>query len=178
MTSLWQWFNYYEARVPAGKTLLRINVDETSIALYQGGNSGCIFFSKKRQFTEEEPVQRVPRAKLRGAFTHVAFICDRTDIQPLLPQVLVGNEKFFLRRDFETLYNEAPANVYLVRQKSAWNNTTLFISILTLLSRILAPFASQLQPCLIFDAAKCHLNPSIFEPVIGSRFGPCYVQHY
>ena len=42
-----------------------------------------------------EPHESASRAKRRACLTHVAFIRDRPDIQPLLPQVLIGNETTF-----------------------------------------------------------------------------------
>ena len=46
---MWQWYNYAESQVPAGKQTLRINLDETSVCLFQGDAKGTVFFSKKRK---------------------------------------------------------------------------------------------------------------------------------
>ena len=117
--AFWQWWNFAESRAPAGRTPLRINVDETSVCLVLGVARGNIFFRKRRSPPTEEPVQRAKRSKRRTCLTHVAFVCDRTDLQPLLPQVLIGNCATFLQRDWAALTAACPANVHLIRQKGA-----------------------------------------------------------
>jgi hypothetical protein len=52
--------------------------------------------------------------------------------------------------------------VYLLRQRSAWNNTDLFVWTIGLLGRILAPFASQYTRIFFFDAAKIHISTRVF----------------
>ena len=123
---MWQWWNYCSSHVSVGKTSLTINLDETSICLYQGGGKGNIFVSKKRMAAgETEPIQRTPRGKTRSCMTHVAFICDNPDVQRVLPQVILGNEATFPASAFPLLYRSSPGNVKLIRQKSAWNNELL-----------------------------------------------------
>ena len=57
------------------------------------------------------------------------------------------------------LRNESlPANVHLVRQKSAWNNAELCTAILKVLKDALAPHLSALHPVLLLDAAKIHVS--------------------
>ena len=42
----WQWYKYYEANVPPGKKILRINWDETAICLDQCTKKRNIFVFK------------------------------------------------------------------------------------------------------------------------------------
>ena len=84
----WQWWNYYRSIIPSPKLPLRLNLDETSVCMYQGDVEGNIMVSKKRA---REIVQQVPHAKRRCRMTHVGLICDRPEIQRLLPQVLIIN---------------------------------------------------------------------------------------
>ena len=70
--AVWQWHNYYVLRkVPPGVSPIRINLDETSIKLFQGEGRGTILVDKSRP----RPRRRVPHAKRRCCLTHVAFIC-------------------------------------------------------------------------------------------------------
>ena len=55
-----------------------------------------------------------------------------------------------------------PPNVKLIRQKSAWNNSTLFAEVIVWLAAALAPWMDALQPILSFDAHKLHLAPCVF----------------
>ena len=58
-TAVWQWYNYLESQTPTGFKLLRLNLDETSVKLYQGDQKGTCFFKKKRP--------REPNASEEGA---------------------------------------------------------------------------------------------------------------
>ena len=99
--AVWQWWNHHCAQVSDGKSILRINLDETAVCLFQGGCKGTIFTGKKRQ--RGEAFQRVAKGNRRCYLTHVALICDRADIQPLLPQTLIGNEHTFPARSMAAL---------------------------------------------------------------------------
>ena len=156
---MWRWWNYAVSRVPPLKEPLRLNMDETSVALYQGSAKGTVFVSKKRR--RGVPVQRVSRKAQRTCLTHVAFICDQTFAQPSLPQVVIGNCATFLVRDWTQLNAESPVNVHLIRQKSAWNNEGVCRRIIRLLGAALRPFSARFQPILLMDARRVHLHPSI-----------------
>ena len=67
--------------------------------------------SPQKKTANGEVLQNVSRAKQRTCLTHVAFICDRSDLQPLLPQVLIGNEATFKSREMGDLRAECPPNV-------------------------------------------------------------------
>ena len=151
----WQWYNYAEAHVPAGKDVLRLNLDETSICLFQGNDKGNVLLSKKRP-AEHGPMQRVSRARRRTCLTHVAFLCDQPEIQPLLPQVLIGNEATFQVRAMARLQSARPTNVRLVRQKSSWNNQQLCAIIIRMLAHALRPYKDRFQPVLLLDACRLH----------------------
>ena len=108
-----------------------MNVDETSVCLFQGTAKGTVM-ARKRKFNDatandgpREPAQKVNRNTRRTCLTHVAFVCDRPDTQRLLPQMVIGSEHTLTARDWPALLGRAPRNVYIVRQKSAWNNYEL-----------------------------------------------------
>ena len=157
---VWQWWNYCCGQIPEGKTVLKINMDETSICLFQGDQKGNVFLSKKRK-AGAQPSQRVPRSKRRCCLTHVAFMCDRADLQHLLPQVIIGNESTFPARAMARLRSLCHPNVFLVRQKSAWNDSSLCALIVRWLALALRPHLAHLQPVLLFDAAKIHIAPNV-----------------
>jgi hypothetical protein len=172
---VWQWYNCCSARAPAGKSLLRINLDETSVCLFQGGGRGTVLFNKRKQPLAEEPRERASRAKRRACLTHVAFVCDRSDIQAVLPQVLIGNQATFLARDFDALQASCPRNVHLIRQKSAWNNKAVMVRILAFLAVALNPFRSTLQPVLLLDACKVHIHTATLQRSIALGIWPIVV---
>ena len=149
--AVWHWYNYVTSRIPPGKEVLRLNLDETSVCLYQGGGKGNVFVSRKRRVT-----QRAPIGKRRCCITHVGVICDQTDIQPRLPQVLIGNEFTFQAGAIAALRASSPSNVVLLRQKSAWNNHATCAWIIRRIGLALAPYAGRYQPVLLLDASRVH----------------------
>ena len=176
----WQWCNCAARCAAPGLTLLRINLDETSVCLFQGSSKGAVRCSKRRQDSRPEPVQRVARSKKRACLTHVALLCDGADLQPLLPQFIVGNERTFLVRDREALRAACPSNVHLVRQKSAWNNIALCARIVKMLGAALraycpVPFVRRWQPVLLLDACRLHLHRSIVDACLAEGIWPILV---
>ena len=88
-------------QVPPGTIALRLNLDETSVCLFQGDAKGNVFANKRQH--PDGYAQRAPRSKRRSCLTHVGIICDRPDLQPLLPQVIIGNERTFPKACFAEL---------------------------------------------------------------------------
>lgn len=172
---MWQWYNCCASRVPEGKSILRINMDETSVCLFQGGGKGTVVFKKRRDPPPDEPVERASRAKRRCCLTHVAFICDRPDIQPVLPQVLIANETTLPAGQLAALQAAAPANVYLIRQKSAWNDAKLMLRIITYLALALRPHFSSVQAVLLMDACRVHIPPAVLYRSLAWHIWPIIV---
>ena len=160
-------FNYAEWLAECkGRTLFRMNLDETAICLYPGIARGAVFVSKKRAREDRALMQHVPFAKRRCYVSYVSIVCDRADIQPLLPQFLVANERTLLRREVDALVRAAPANVVLWRRRSAWSTAQLTARIVGSLSNALRALRARLpdaQPVLIFDAAKIHLHALVLR---------------
>lgn len=159
---MWQWYNFVTTDIPAGKTILRVNIDETSVCFWQGSAKGTVVLKKSRYARELAPVQSVTRQEQRTYLTHVACVCDRSDLQPRMPQFIIVNAKWFKVADAKVLNDEASPNVFVIRQKSAWNNTFLLIKMLQCLARLLGPeLMATLYVVLFLDASRLHLPPSI-----------------
>ena len=154
----WRWYNYVESQVPPGKEVLRLNLDETSVCLFQGSGRGNVFVSKKRRVA-----QHVPRSVRRRCMTHIGIACEKNDIQPSLPQVLIGNEATFPARAMAALRASCPPNVHLLRRKSAWNNEMVCSWVIKLLGRVLAPHRGRYQPILLLDASRIHLARGVLR---------------
>ena len=145
------------AKIPAGRTPLRINLDETDICLYQGARMGNIFAP-----SGSLAVQNVSLGMRRTYMTHVAIICDAPHIQPLLPQILICNERTIPKAQLATLRAGLPKNVRLLRQRSAWSNTVLMRWVVRLLGAAVAPFLAEFVPTFLFDASKTHTHATVF----------------
>ena len=134
-----------------------MNLDETAICLFQGGGKGNLFLSKTGNAH-----QHATRGGRRAYLSHVAFICDDPAIQPLLPQVIIGNEHTLKARELATYRAICPPRVRVLRRQSAWVNWQLIVQIIQWLAAALAPFISEVQPLLFFDACRPHLHARVF----------------
>jgi len=162
---VWQWFNYAEAlAAERGRSILRVNLDETSVCLFPGRSKGAVFVSPKR--LREGGGQQVPKWKRRCCLTHVALVCDRPDVQPTLPQFVIGNERTLLVRDLAALRGSCPRNVTLVRQKSAWSSAAVTARIVRELAVAVGSVRARLgdfQLVLLLDAARIHYAPAVLR---------------
>lgn len=146
-------------------------MDETAICVFQGGGKGNIFVRR----TDPMAVQNVTRGQRRTYFTHVAFICDQPELQPLLPQVLVGNEHTFQAGQMAAMQAACPPNVQLIRQRSSWNNSALCARIIRRLGETLSPYSATHQPILLFDAHRVHLTKEVFDACAAAGVWPVVV---
>ena len=171
----WQWFNSLSRRVSAGRRVLRLNLDETSVCMWQGAGKGTLFHSRKRHGPRDEPVQVASRQQRRLCMTHVAIICDDPAIQPLLPQFFIGNQKVFPKREWGAVQASCPSNVVLVRQQSSWNNTKLFTIIVNRLGVVLRPFLCSVQPVLLMDTCRLHFAKPAVAACFSASIWPVFV---
>ena len=154
---------------------MRLNLDETSISLFQGGGKGTLFHPRKRQGPRGEPVQVASRQQRRLCMTHVAIICDDPAVQPLLPQFFIGNRVVFSQREWGALQASCPSNVVLVRQQSSWNNTKLFAIIVHRLGVVLRPLLCSVQPVLLMDACRLHFAKPAVAACMSANIWPIFV---
>ena len=151
---MWRWFNYHASRCPADKVLLRLNLDETSVCLWNGDDSGNVLVRRRRG--ADDVRQDVRRGATRTNFTHVAIICDDPEMQPLMPQVFIGNSHTLKSGEMNTLRAMAPTNVWIIRAASAWNNGHILNWIFSLIADALRPHASRFFPVMLLDCARQH----------------------
>ena len=74
----------------AGREPVFLNFDETSIPQWWSQPKGCVV-KKSRWRGGVAPQAAVPSRRRRGAVTLGVLVTDRADLQPLLPQVVIGN---------------------------------------------------------------------------------------
>jgi hypothetical protein len=174
---VWQWYNFAESVAAArGRRILRVNLDETAVKLYPGRSRGSLFVSQKR--LRDGGGQRLPKWKQRCCLTHVALVCDRTDVQPVLPQYVIGNERTLLVRNMGVLRGDCPSNVRILRQQSAWNNAAGTARIVRELAVAVAATRDRLgefQIVLILDAARIHYAPQVLRACASAGVWPIVV---
>ena len=95
--------------------------------------------------------------------------------QPLLPQVLIGNEHTFKAREMEALQSARPPNVYLLRQKTAWDTKESMKRVLRLLGDALGPHLHRVQPVLLLDACRVHYAADVLAQCASRQLWPVVV---
>ena len=162
--TFWKWGKFLGDVTPRGKTLVRINLDETSVAHVPDTIRGLVVSRRHWGPYGRRPVVR--SKKTRGAVTYVALICDSPSLQPKLPQFILGNERRLTRNTLAVAEDERPPNVRVWRDKSSWNNHTVMCRILRALASVLRTQAPYFQPALVLDVAACHLHASVMQTAI------------
>ena len=95
----WRWWNYLEWN-GNDTPILKINLDETSVAFNQGGSRGHIFVPCRARGLLK---RSIPRATRRRNLTVIAIICNDVEMQPYLPQYIIANKTTFKAKDFASL---------------------------------------------------------------------------
>ena len=170
-TSLWRQTNYAETLAASrGRTLVRLNLDETAVCLFPGRGKGAVFLT--RADVSQCGGQKVPRWKRRCYMTHVGVLADDAEVQRAMPQVIVANERTLQARALSALRLAAPPNVLLLRQKSAWSSALLTARIVRLIAAAVERLHERLprvQILLYLDAAKIHLTPVVLRACRDAR---------
>ena len=134
-TAVWQWFHFLQRQVPPCDSVLRLNLDETSVKFWYEPRMGL------RRPAGEVPrvgfARQASRSQLRRAFSHIAIICDDTGLQPHLPQVLLVNERTVTAEQHRRWTSLPGCNAKLWRGKSAWINDEVFAKIVRELGKVL-----------------------------------------
>ena len=124
----WQWARYcHDECLREGKHPLLINIDESPMPLVYANAMGHIVRGLGPHADRcKEPRRAASRHEQRVHYTFVAMICNNTEIQKLLPQVIIVPERVLPIAAWRAIDNELPENVYLVRQPSMWVTATLY----------------------------------------------------
>ena len=185
----WQWSNFYHSAVPAGKRILRLGLDETSIQCYSGRPFGCVF--TRAGASDRSLEQHLPKKKRRKCLTLIATVADDDLVQDVLPMFLIGNFNAFLKRDMKLLRDVAGPRVELIRcgdhilfcrflrvfnrQNSAWNNVDVFCHVIRRFHAVLKPMLASLQPVLYMDSLPLHITPRVTQLLSKCSLWPCVV---
>ena len=161
---MWKWNQYLHSLIPDGKIALNINLDETSIALWQPRHRGNVSFRKHSvRKARSKFVCNVTLSEQRSNITHVAMCCDRTEIQPRLPQFLLVHTRLLRKRDLPLVLPLLSENVFVIRGKSSWSSEASMTAVFRKLVEVLRDVRHVYQPILFLDTAPPHLHASLFD---------------
>ena len=173
---MWQGANYFKAQaLAANRRLVRVSLDESSVALFPEQRKGIVFLSRRRRRFEAPPRMDVTRSVLRCNLTYVAFATDNEELQEQLPHILIGSETLFKANAFEALFEAAPDNFYLRRERKAWNNRQIMLEIVHLLARTRSGLRANPFLLLVLDTAGCHLNHEVHTACMRNDIFPLIV---
>ena len=96
VTAVWQWWNYLASHCSPEKKLLRLNLDETAVRPYMDPVRGLVVTGAEEP--RGKPLRSASRRQQRTCLSHIAIVCDDTSVQPVLPQIIVGNCKAVLKK--------------------------------------------------------------------------------
>ncbi len=161
----------------SGKTLLRVNLDETAIRLFCEPAKGSVVLRPDWSRREPNRVRmRASKSLRRGSFTHVAAVCDCSSLQPFIPQAFLGGHNVILQRDVNAVLDDLPHNAYLLRKDNGWADQESLAVVLKLLSRaIRTRCGEQVQPALLMDTFAAHLSPAFLRACRRSGFWVIFV---
>lgn len=164
--STWQWANFWASRCPPGKTVVHVNMDETSIPLWQNPGRGLVRIPEgKSRKAVLESEQRATLAKRRCYMSLLCFLSDDEEVQKKLPQVLVVNEKTISVVMRNALEEELAfrEDFFLLRRKSAWTDAAFLGQVLRLVAGCLAPFAASRHLLFAMDCSPVHATTSVAQ---------------
>ena len=100
--------------------------------------------------------------ELRACLTHVAIIASRPDVQRMLPQELLGNQRVLLARDTREVQPHMPSNVRIIRGKCGWTNVAYVRGLMHRIAPAVRRVGDHLVPVLLMDCARQRIHRSVF----------------
>lgn len=141
-----------------------VNLDETSIRLYQKFAPGCLVpCARKRKQSAKSLHMNVTRGQFLGSFTLVAMICDCATLQPHLPQVLFMNSSQISAQEFAAVTHRLPPNVTAIRSTNTWTTAEKMKQIFAALANTVRKHAPRKRVILCADSYKAHLSNSNWQ---------------
>ena len=169
---LWQanvfWQSLAHARAAAGATpILWLNVDETSVRVHPRVGPGLVV--GRQHWQGAQPKASIRKADYRAAVTYIGLICSEREIQPTLPQVILGSTQRFPQKLLRQLFEADLANIHYFEnvhfwaRSSSWQTAETFKCFLELLADALLPWRASFYPVLLLDCAPSHIAECVMK---------------
>lgn len=150
-----------EGLCQSSHSVVRINIDETSVKLVMNVSKGHVSERAYRLHIDGYPMgKNATLAAQRSCATHMAAVCDNAEIQRLLPQVVLISNQQVSEARYEEIRRDAPPLVKIWRCPKAWMNIDLMKKYLHLLGSCLRAYRPTHRFILYLDAHKVHINPA------------------
>ena len=153
----WQWLSYLQhVSFQRGKRPVFINLDETSIGLHLSPNPGLVCKHTAKLGLCQE------RARKRGAVTLCAAITHAAEIQPYLPQLVLGARAILSRSFLRAAQDRVSPRLLLKAYRSGWMTQTSFCDFVDYIADALDLFDS-VQGILVLDCCPAHLSDQFLQ---------------
>lgn len=150
--------------VPPGKSVLLINLDETAIVWQEASHVGNIVLRKRPLGEARAACKGKGGSKeLRSYLTHIGLVCNDTEIQPKLPQILLANRSTVQVGKFDAVRDTLGDNMEVWVARSAWVNSDILCLVLRRLATVLAEVAPDKQIILQLDCFRAHFARTVME---------------
>ncbi len=168
---MWQWSNFLHAHIPLSEKAVVVNMDETSIRLYQKpGHGYMVKLARKQKRSAKSLTHNVTKGQLLGTFTHMAMICDDDDLQLHLPQFLFINRSQISQAEFDGMQAEWHPNVHAHRVVNPWMTNDKMKIVLKGLADAIAAHSERRRVVLCADAHKTHIATSTWQSAAAHNF--------
>lgn len=140
-----------------------LNMDESSVKLCPWVRKGWVVADRRDR---RSVLRRGAGSSLRdrrSAVSLIAFLADSEEVQRLLPQIFLSNERILTQADVEELNASSAQNVVFARRRSSWVNSGTMVEIIEVLAKSLGAFASTHRIVLCMDAFRAHLHSSVIQ---------------
>ena len=159
----WQTFAYLRQKyASAGKQLLLLNLDETSVLYTPECPVGCVMPNQAwKQRHPGHPHRRVQPKKRRATFTYVAIIADLPAVQVTLPHFLLSSAARMPQQCYRAHHALPKTQLQLLRKKSSWMTAEDLALILHSVGKAVTPWKGEHQSVLFLDVAGAHLPKTV-----------------
>lgn len=145
-----------------GKQICFINLDETSIKRSDAG-SGLVVKRSWWPASHQEPGPAASTREQRGCATFVCLCTPDTALQAALPKIWIGNHYLFKMSELKACASRQPAQVVLLREKTAWMTAALMPRIFKEIAASLKTFGETRQGVVVMDAAPQHVPSAVIR---------------
>ena len=146
--------------MPDGQTIIFVGMDETSVGYAFASRRGTVLRKTSTDPQAGAGTAQQNKNELRGSISYMSFITDRPDLQPRLPQILIGNKRRFTNGLMAAVTPNLPSNVHVWREKSHWVNVAVMKRALDLLVASLGHVPNK-QIILVMDTARPHISVEV-----------------
>ena len=144
-------------------------MDETAIALVQKPTKGVVM-PRAWRGRARRPRLRASLGQQRTNLTYAAFVCDDAELQPMMPQFVIGSNRSLPQRHYRALFDETPATVFLLRGENAWNTHELLVEMIDVVAAVCRAARPNAVVVFCMDMAFAHLHVNVLRALQRHRF--------